>query len=198
MTFELPKLPYSYNALEPIMDALTVEIHYSKHHQAYVNNLNAALANHPELEFKSLQDLLLNINSLPSDIVAAVRNNGGGHYNHSLFWNMLTPNKTQPSKDLLNAINQSFSSLDNFKKEFTEAGKKHFGSGWVWLVKTQNGLKIATLPNQDAPLSLGTPLLGFDLWEHAYYLKYQNRRPDYLQNIWEIVNWDFVSKQFEL
>lgn len=194
MEFKLQPLPYAFDALQPIMDAQTVEIHYTKHHQAYVNNLNAALSKYPTIDY-DLQTLLLEINSLPQDIQAVVRNNGGGHFNHTHFWNVLSPNKGgQPKGKLLEKLTQQFGSLENFKKEFEDAGKKHFGSGWVWLIEDKNqNLKIMTLPNQDAPLQFGNPLLGIDLWEHAYYLKYQNRRPDYLSSIWEIINWDYVE-----
>jgi len=198
MKFELPKLAYNFDALEPIMDATTVEIHYTKHHQAYVNNLNAAIEKYDELQDISLEELLLNISDLPKDIQATVRNNGGGHYNHTQFWAMLTPNQNQePSGELLHAIEHYFGSVQAFQAAFEGAGLKHFGSGWVWLMKAPNGeLKIITLPNQDAPLSFGVPLLGIDLWEHAYYLKHQNKRADYLKNIWGIVNWRYVEALF--
>lgn len=200
MIYELPTLNYEYNALEPVMDAETLEIHYSKHHQAYVNNLNAALAKH-DIKQDNLVELLLNINDLPEDIQAAVRNNGGGHFNHSLFWNILTPEQDKQngiSPELESAIVKNFGSMDEFKAKFEDAGMKRFGSGWVWLVKTNSGdLKIVTLPNQDAPLAEGTPMLGVDLWEHSYYLKYQNKRAEYLKNIWSIVNWEQVSDYYQ-
>lgn len=194
MAFELPELNYNFNALEPVMDAKTVEIHYTKHHQAYVNNLNAALSKYPEINY-DLVTLLKNLNNLPADIQTAVRNNGGGHFNHTHFWNVLSPMVYQtPSGELLKHMELTFGSFENFKAQFEDAGKKHFGSGWVWLIRTHVGeLKIVTLPNQDAPVTFGTPLLGIDLWEHAYYLQYQNRRPDYLATIWTIINWSYVE-----
>lgn len=197
MNFELPKLPYSYSALEPTIDAQTMELHYSKHHQGYVNNLNAALQKHPDVQYTSLEELLKNWDKLPADIMQAVRNNGGGHYNHSLFWTVLAPNATQPQGKLLNAINQSFGDLQSFKTAFEDAGKKQFGSGWVWLVKAPDGtLKITSTPNQDIPFAMGKPIFCVDLWEHSYYLKYQNRRPDYLSAIWNVVNWQQIENLY--
>ena len=197
MNFELPKLPYSYSALEPTIDAQTMELHYSKHHQGYVNNLNAALQKHPDVQYTSLEELLKNWDKLPADIMQAVRNNGGGHYNHSLFWTVLAPNATQPQGKLLNAINQSFGDLQSFKTAFEDAGKKQFGSGWVWLVKAPDGtLKITSTPNQDIPFAMGKPIFCVDLWEHSYDLKYQNRRPDYLSAIWNVVNWQQIENLY--
>jgi len=197
MAFELPKLPYPYNALEPTIDAKTMEIHHTKHHQAYVTNLNNALAGTPE-EGKSLTDLMANISKLP----AAVRNNGGGHYNHSLFWEIMAPNAGgQPTAELGDAINQAFGSFDKFKDEFAKAGTTRFGSGWAWLIKHDGKLAITSTPNQDNPLmdtaeAKGYPLLGLDVWEHAYYLNYQNRRPDYISAWWNVVNWREVAERF--
>lgn len=198
MKFTLEKLPYSYDSLEPIMDAKTVEIHYSKHHNAYVNNLNTALEKYPEIE-ESLEDLLKNIKTLPQDIQSTVRNNGGGHYNHAHFWQLLSPNaKQMPEGKLKDKIDQTFGSVASFKEAFVNAGTKHFGSGWVWLVKdNQNQLTILSMPNQDAPVVYGKPLLGVDLWEHAYYLKHQNNRADYLNHLWQIIDWSYVEKLFE-
>lgn len=198
MKFELENLPYSFDALEPIMDAKTVEIHYTKHHNGYVNNLNAALEKHPEIEYSQLDKLLKNIESLPVDIQAAVKNNGGGHFNHSLFWKVLSPNKNQnPSGELKERLEESFGSVEDFKTQFVAAGTKHFGSGWVWLVMSDDkSLRILTMQNQDAPVAYGKPIFGIDLWEHAYYLKHQNKRVDYLNGIWEIVNWQYVEELF--
>lgn len=198
MAFELPKLGYDYAALEPHIDARTMEIHYTKHHQAYVNNLNTAIAG-TEWEQKSLEDIMANISKLS----AAVRNNGGGHYNHTLYWTVMGPNKGgSPKGDLAEAINQTFGSFDKFKEQFTQAGMTRFGSGWAWLVKAGNELKITSTPNQDNPLMdiaevKGLPLLGADVWEHAYYLKYQNRRNEYLAAFWNVVNWDEVERRFK-
>ena len=197
MAFELPKLGYDYAALEPHIDARTMEIHYTKHHQAYVNNLNTAVAG-TEWEQKSLEDIMANVSKLS----AAVRNNGGGHYNHTLYWTVMGPGKGGlPKGDLLEAINQSFGSFDKFKELFTQAGMTRFGSGWAWLVKGGNELKVTSTPNQDNPLMdiaevKGLPLLGADVWEHAYYLKYQNRRNEYLAAFWNVVNWDEVERRF--
>ncbi len=195
----LPLLPYSYNALEPYIDTRTMEIHHGKHHQAYVDKLNAALATHAELQEKSLEDLLKNLNDVPEDIRTAVRNNGGGHYNHSLFWKIMAP-KTEgkPSGNLAKAIDSKFSNFDKFKEEFTNAAATRFGSGWTWLIIDKKGdLVITSTANQDSPLSEGLkPILTLDVWEHAYYLNYQNRRPDYITAWWNIVNWPEVEKTF--
>jgi Fe-Mn family superoxide dismutase len=192
--FELPSLTYSYDALEPYIDKATMEIHHTKHHQAYVNNLNKAIEG-TELEGKSLEELFSMMSKLP----AAVRNNGGGHWNHDLFWKLMTPGGSkEPTGDLLNDISSTFGSFDEFKKKFTEAATGRFGSGWAWLVKSDNKLIITSTPNQDNPLMdladvKGNPILGLDVWEHAYYLKYQNRRPEYIENWWNVVNWDVVA-----
>ena len=193
MKYELPKLPYAYDALEPFIDAKTMEIHHSKHHQAYVNNLNAALEKHPELD-KSLETYLKDFNLLPEDIRGAVRNNGGGHFNHSFFWPLLKVNNgVGPKGDLLKALNDTFGSFDAFKEAFGNAAKTRFGSGWAWLIVTpQHELKVTSTPNQDTPLAEGLPILGLDVWEHAYYLNYQNRRPDYVSAFFNVVNWDVV------
>ena len=198
MAFELPKLPYAFNALEPNIDARTMEIHYGKHHQAYVNNLNNAIAG-TDAEKMSIEDICKHISKLP----VAVRNNGGGHFNHSLFWNILTPNApAAPSGALADAISTSFGSFDDFKTKFAAAASTRFGSGWAWLAKNDAGkLEVSSTPNQDNPLMdiaevKGTPLLGLDVWEHAYYLHYQNRRPDYITAFWNVVNWDDVAKRF--
>jgi superoxide dismutase, Fe-Mn family len=197
--FKLPDLPYSYNALEPFIDATTMEVHHSKHHQAYTNNLNDALAKHPELADKTIEELLANPTSLPEDIRTTVINNGGGFYNHILFWTYLTPEKTQPSEKIMAALNSVFGSFEAFKEDFTKAATTRFGSGWAWLVlDSTNTLKVYSTSNQDTPLALGDkPLLALDVWEHAYYLKYQNRRPEYIQNWWNVVNWDTVSAALE-
>lgn len=198
MKFELEKLPYSYDALEPVIDALTVEIHYSKHHNAYVTNLNAALEKYPDIDY-TLEELLKNIKTLPQDIQTAVRNNGGGHYNHTHYWNVLTPEKGQiPQGELLEAIEKKWGSFEEFKKAFVATGLKQFGSGWAWLIKQENGgLEILGMPNQDAPVLYGKPILGIDVWEHAYYLKHQNKRADYLNGIWEILNWRYVESLYK-
>ncbi|MFA9212658.1 MAG: superoxide dismutase [Candidatus Methylacidiphilales bacterium] len=197
--FALPPLGYSYDALEPFIDKQTMEIHYTKHHQAYVTKLNEAKAKIEKWNFKNLEDVLANINSIPKDLQAAVRNNAGGHYNHSLFWSLLKTN-TQPNEKTLKAINENFESLDNFKQQFTKAAMGTFGSGWAWLIKQDIKLKIITTPNQDNPLmkgivkDLGTPIIAIDLWEHAYYLKYQNKRADYVTAFWSVLNWDKVGE----
>lgn len=198
MTFELPELPYDYNALEPHIDAKTMEIHHSKHHQAYVTKLNEALAKYPELQEKSLHELLTSLDSLPEDIRTAVQNNGGGHLNHSMFWELLSAEETEPSAELLNAINAEFGSLDELKAQFTQAALTRFGSGWAWLsLDPSNKLVIHSTANQDNPIMQGfTPLFGLDVWEHAYYLNYQNRRPDYVDAFWNIINWTEVSANF--
>jgi Fe-Mn family superoxide dismutase len=200
MAIELPPLPYDYSALEPHIDTQTMQIHHDKHHAAYVNNLNNALANHPELNSQSAEDLIRDLNSVPEDIRTAVRNNGGGHVNHTMFWQIMGPNGGgEPTGALADAINDSFGSFDAFKDQFQKAGVGRFGSGWVWLVRGSDGkLQITSTANQDNPLSDGLyPILGNDVWEHAYYLKYQNRRPDYLAAWWNVVNWEEVSRRFE-
>lgn len=197
MAFELPKIDYAYDALEPNIDARTMEIHHTKHHQAYTTNLNNAIAG-SDLEGKSIEEILANI----SKVSAAVRNNGGGFYNHNLFWKIMGPNGGgKPSGDLADAISSTFGSFDSFKDEFSKAAATRFGSGWAWLVKTNEGLKVTSTPNQDNPLMdivdvKGTPILGIDVWEHAYYLNYQNRRPDYIAAFWNVINWDEVSNRF--
>ncbi|MGX5688905.1 superoxide dismutase [Arcticibacter tournemirensis] len=199
MAFELPALPYASDALEPHIDKATMEIHHGKHHQAYVDNLNKALAG-TDAESKSLEDILANISSFP----AAVRNNGGGHYNHSLFWTVLSPDGGgEPTGELAEAINEAFGSFEDFKKKFSEAGATRFGSGWAWLSVAADGkLQVSSTPNQDNPLMdiaevKGTPILGMDVWEHAYYLKYQNKRPDYIAAFWNVVNWSAVAERFK-
>jgi superoxide dismutase, Fe-Mn family len=196
MAHELPKLPYDSAALEPHIDAQTMQIHHGKHHQAYVTNLNAALEKAPELQSKSIEDLCRNINSVPEAIRTAVRNNGGGHWNHSMFWTWMAPNAGgAPTGKAADAINAAFSSFDNFKTEWAKAGAGRFGSGWVWLIADGGKVSIASTPNQDNPLMDGKKaVLGLDVWEHAYYLKYQNRRPDYITAWWNVVNWDAVNK----
>ena len=199
MAHTLPPLPYAANALEPHIDAQTMEIHHGKHHNAYVTNLNAALEKAPELADKSLDDLLRNLNSVPEAVRTAVRNNGGGHWNHSQFWKTMGPNGGGgPTGKLADAINAAFGDFEKFKEAFNAAGVGRFGSGWVWLVNEGGKLAITSTPNQDNPLMEGksAPLLGNDVWEHAYYLKYQNRRPDYLKAWWNTVNWDEVAKRF--
>jgi len=200
MKYTLPKLNYSYQALEPYIDELTMTIHHSKHHQAYVDNLNAALDKHPELYEKSLPDLLKNLDDLPSDIRVAVKNNGGGVYNHNFFWKILKNNPDgQPKGALLDAIVRDFGSFNAFKEAFALAAKSRFGSGWAWLiVNAQHKLEIVSTANQDAVFHLGTPILTLDVWEHAYYLRYQNRRPDYINAFFQIIDWDAVSDLFLL
>jgi Fe-Mn family superoxide dismutase len=200
MAIELPPLPYDYSALEPHIDTQTMQIHHDKHHAAYVNNLNTALAKHPELNSENAEDLIRDLNSVPEDIRTAVRNNGGGHVNHTMFWQIMGPNGGgEPTGALADAINDSFGSFEDFKTQFQTAGTGRFGSGWVWLVRGNDGkLQITSTANQDNPLSDGLyPILGNDVWEHAYYLKYQNRRPDYLAAWWNVVNWEEVSRRFE-
>ncbi|MFZ4797350.1 MAG: superoxide dismutase [Bacteroidia bacterium] len=197
--FALPPLGYNYDALEPFIDKQTMEIHYSKHHQAYVNKLNEAKAKITGWNYKTLNDVLVNINNIPKDLQAAVRNNAGGHYNHSLFWSLLKTN-TKPSENVLKAINENFESLDNFKQLFAKAAMGTFGSGWAWLIKQDGKLKIVATPNQDNPLmtgitkDLGTPIIALDVWEHAYYLKYQNKRADYVTAFWSVLNWEKVEE----
>lgn len=199
MVFELPKLPYAVDALEPYIDAQTMTIHHDKHHQAYVTNLNGALEKHPELADKSLEDLLMDLNAVPEDIRTVVRNHGGGTWNHSMFWEIMAPNAGgAPRAELAGAIDSAFGSFDAFKAEFEKAANGRFGSGWAWLVKKGSGLAIISTANQDNPLSDGTtPVLGIDVWEHAYYLKYQNRRAEYVTNWWNVVNWDAVAERYK-
>ncbi|MDI3328562.1 MAG: superoxide dismutase [Alicyclobacillaceae bacterium] len=199
MAHQLPPLPYAYNALEPYIDELTMQIHHDRHHATYVNNLNAALEGHPDLQAKSIEDLLRGIDSVPENIRTAVRNNGGGHANHTLFWEIMGPNAGgEPTGDLAAAINSTFGSFEAFKDQFTKAALGRFGSGWAWLVVKPGGkLEITSTANQDSPYMDGdTPILGLDVWEHAYYLKYQNKRPDYVAAWWNVVNWDAVAKKF--
>ena len=195
--FKLPPLPYAYDALEPYIDARTMEIHHDRHHAAYVANLNKAVADYPELHEKTVEDLLKDLNAVPEKIRTAVRNNGGGHYNHSLFWQMMKPGGGgEPTGELADAINAGFGNFGAFKEQFTKAAMTQFGSGWAWLVLDGGKLKIEDTSNQDSPLSQGKPvLLGLDVWEHAYYLKNQNRRADYVTAWWNVVNWDFVSER---
>jgi superoxide dismutase, Fe-Mn family len=196
--FELPALPYESSALEPHIDKETMEIHHGRHHKTYVDNLNAALEGQSEFENKGLDELLSNLDALPEGIRNAVRNNGGGHANHSLFWELLKPGgANEPSGELAEKINSKFGSLDAFKEEFANAGKTRFGSGWAWLVVNNGELEVTSTPNQDTPVMEGkTPILGLDVWEHAYYLKYQNKRPDYISAFWNVVNWDEVEKRY--
>jgi Fe-Mn family superoxide dismutase len=197
MAFSVPDLPYPYDALEPHIDEATMRVHHDKHHQAYVDKANAALEG-TEWADRDVEDVLRNLNALPGDKQAAVRNNAGGHYNHTLFWQMLSPDGGgAPSGELASAIDDKFGSLDSFKEEFKNAGIARFGSGWAWLVKDSSGLAVVSTPNQDSPISDGqTPLLGCDVWEHAYYLKYQNKRPEYIDAFWNVVNWDYVAERF--
>ena len=198
MPFTLPALPYAYDALEPHIDARTMEIHHTKHHQTYVNNLNAALEKAPQLEGKSLDDLMRGISSIPEAVRTAVRNNGGGHWNHSMFWELMGPQKGgEPKGRIGEAIKSSFGDVTKFKEQFTAAGTGRFGSGWAWLIDEGNGrLSITSTPNQDNPLMEGKKaIMGLDVWEHAYYLKYQNRRPDYIAAWWNVVNWEAVAKR---
>ena len=197
MAHALPPLPYAFDALEPHIDKQTMEIHHGKHHQAYVNNLNAALEKHPDLQSKSVEDLIRGINTVPDDIRTAVRNNGGGHANHTLFWQIMGPKAGgAPSGAIADALNSSFGSFDTFKEQFAKAGVGRFGSGWAWVIDQGGKLAIESTPNQDSPLMDGkTVVFGIDVWEHAYYLKYQNRRPDYIGAWWNVVNWDAVNKR---
>ncbi|MFQ3632420.1 superoxide dismutase [Roseiflexus sp.] len=199
MAFTLPPLPYDFAALEPHIDTMTMQIHHGKHHQAYVTNLNAALEGHPSLQNAAIEEILTNINDVPESIRQAVINNGGGHHNHTLFWNIMSPNGGgEPHGELAKAINDTFGGFAEFKAKIKDAGVKRFGSGWAWLVKDKDGkLHIYSTANQDSPLMQGhIPILGVDVWEHAYYLKYQNRRPDYIDAWWNTVNWDAVAERF--
>ena len=197
---ELPPLPYAYEALEPTIDTETMHLHHDKHHAAYVNNLNAAIEKHPELASKSAEDLIRNLNGVPEDVRATVRNNGGGHVNHTMFWQIMAPKAGgEPSGPLADEIRKTFGSFEEFKTKFNDAGVKQFGSGWAWLVRgNDNKLQIISTPNQDNPLMQGLwPIMGNDLWEHAYYLKYKNARPDYLKAWWAVANWKEIEKRYQ-
>jgi Fe-Mn family superoxide dismutase len=198
MAFEVPDLPYPYDALEPHIDEATMKLHHDKHHQAYVDKANAALSG-TEWEGKSVEEVLKNLDQLPDDKRNAVRNNAGGHANHSFFWEIMSPHGGgDPSGELASRIGETFGGLDQLKEQVNTAGVGQFGSGWTWLVHDGSGLAVTSTPNQDSPISAGqTPLIGIDVWEHAYYLKYQNKRPDYLQAWWNVINWDEVAKRFE-
>jgi Fe-Mn family superoxide dismutase len=198
--FELPELPYAYDALEPVIDARTMEIHHSKHHNGYVTNLNAALEKHPDLEVKCVADLLKDLDSVPEDIRTAVRNNGGGHFNHKIFWSVMAPaGSTELHGDLKEAIDRDLGSYDEFLTKLSDAAKTRFGSGWGWLVVNKEGkLEVVSTPNQDNPVSDGHfPVLGIDVWEHAYYLNYQNRRPDYVSEWFKVINWDEAERRYQ-
>jgi Fe-Mn family superoxide dismutase len=198
-SYNLPDLPYDHSALEPHIDARTMEIHHGKHHKTYVDKLNAAIEGHDELNMDSIDELMRNFNKVPADIQTPVRNNGGGHANHSLFWTVMSPDGGgKPSGDLAGAIDNAFGSFEDFQTKFSDAGVNRFGSGWAWLIVDGGKLDVISTPNQDSPLMDGkTPILGLDVWEHAYYLKYQNVRPDYIKAWWNVVNWDEVTKRFE-
>ncbi|MDR0138350.1 superoxide dismutase SodA [Metabacillus idriensis] len=199
MAYELPQLPYAYDALEPHIDKETMNIHHTKHHNTYITNVNAALEGHDDLLSKSVEELVSNLDAVPEAARTAVRNNGGGHANHSLFWTILSPNGGgAPSGELADKINSKFGSFETFKEEFAKAGATRFGSGWAWLVVNNGELEVTSTPNQDSPLMEGkTPILGLDVWEHAYYLNYQNRRPDYISSFWNVVNWEEVTRRYE-
>jgi Fe-Mn family superoxide dismutase len=199
MAYELPPLPYDYNALEPHISRETMELHHDKHHQAYVTNLNNAVKDNADLANKSAEDLVKNLNSVPENIRTAVRNNGGGHVNHTFFWEIMRPGGSkQPTGALAEAINQTFGGFDQFKQQFAAAAAGRFGSGWAWLTVNNGKLEISSTANQDSPLTEGkTPILGVDVWEHAYYVDYRNRRPDYLNAFWNVVNWDEVGKRYD-
>lgn len=201
MAFELSPLPYNYDALDPYIDAQTMQVHHDLHHQAYVNNLNAALEKYPELQSKSPEELIKDLSNLPQDITGAVRNNGGGHVNHTMFWQIMAPNAGgEPTGAIAQAISENFGDFESFKQKFNDAGTKQFGSGWVWLVRTTDGkIEITSSPNQDNPMSSGHfPIMGNDVWEHAYYLKYQNRRAEYLKQWWNVVKWDEVNNRLAM
>jgi superoxide dismutase, Fe-Mn family len=198
MAFELPSLPYAFDALEPYIDAQTMQIHHDLHHGAYVKNLNTALESHADLQNKSIEELIRDLNTLPEAVRTAVRNNGGGHLNHTIFWTLMAPNAGgEPTGAIAQAISETFGDFENFKTQFNDAGTKRFGSGFVWLVRSRDGkLEIVSTPNQDNPLTDGHfPIMGNDVWEHAYYLKYQNRRPEYLKQWWNTVNWNTVNER---
>lgn len=199
MTYTLPDLPYAYDALEPTIDEETMHLHHDKHHAGYVTKTNKALENHPELAELSIEDLMKKLDSVPEDIKTAVRNNGGGHANHSLFWEILSQNGGgEPTGELADAIKETFGDFESFKEKFAAAATGRFGSGWAWLVVTDGKLEVMNTLNQDSPYSEGkTPILGLDVWEHAYYLNYQNKRPDYVKAFWNVVNWEEVSKRYK-
>jgi Fe-Mn family superoxide dismutase len=198
VAIEVPALPYAYEALEPYIDAQTMHLHHDKHHQAYVDNFNAALEKAPELKSKSPEDILRDLANVPEGVRTAVRNNGGGHVNHSMFWAIMAPNAGgPPTGAMADAIKSTFGDFAQFQEKFNDAGVKQFGSGWAWLVSGNDGLKIISTPNQDSPLSQGLfPIMGNDVWEHAYYLKYQNRRAEYLKAWWNVVNWNEINKRY--
>ncbi|EIY5794047.1 TPA: superoxide dismutase [Enterococcus faecium] len=199
MTYTLPDLPYAYDALEPYIDEETMHLHHDKHHNTYVTNLNSAIEKYPELGEKTIEELLSDMDAIPTDIKTAVRNNGGGHANHSFFWEIMAPNAGgEPTGEIKEAINEAFGGFSSFKEEFKKAAAGRFGSGWAWLVMENGKLAITSTANQDSPLMEGkTPILGLDVWEHAYYLKYKNVRPDYIAAFWNVINWDEVNKRFE-
>lgn len=198
MTFELPDLPYSHNSLSPHIDEQTMKIHHGKHHQGYINKLNDALSEYSELQDKFIEELLTSIETVPETIRTAVRNNGGGHANHSLFWKIMTPDYKDPSEEFHKVLKQSYGSLDNLKEEFNTAAMSRFGSGWAWLVINKNNLEIYSTANQDSPLMKGHfPILGIDVWEHAYYLNYQNKRAEYIESWWNVVNWKQVEENYK-
>ncbi len=199
MNFDLPKLNYNYDALEPHIDARTMEIHHTKHHQAYINKLKAAVESYEDIANQSLEAVLRDLDNVPKTIRTAVRNNGGGHFNHTLFWSVMGPNKGgNPKGELAEKIDATFGSFDAFKEKFETAAKTRFGSGWAWLVVNEAGeLVVTSTPNQDVPFDEGTPILGLDVWEHAYYLNYQNRRPDYVSAFWNVVDWDQVLNNYK-
>jgi Fe-Mn family superoxide dismutase len=201
MAIELPPLPYNYDALEPYIDAQTMQLHHDMHHQTYVNNVNAAVEKYSELQSKSPEELIRELNSIPEDIRTAVRNNGGGHVNHTMFWQIMAPNAGgEPTGAIGDAIRENFGDFESFKQRFNDAGAKQFGSGWVWLVRTSEGkIEVTSTPNQDSPITQGNfPIMGNDVWEHAYYLKYQNKRAEYLKQWWNVINWDEINKRFEM
>ncbi|AVL44139.1 TPA: superoxide dismutase [Enterococcus faecium] len=199
MTYTLPDLPYAYDALEPYIDEETMHLHHDKHHNTYVTNLNSSIEKYPELGEKTIEELLSDMDAIPTDIKTAVRNNGGGHANHSFFWEIMAPNAGgEPTGEIKEAINEAFGDFSSFKEEFKKAAAGRFGSGWAWLVMENGKLAITSTANQDSPLMEGkTPILGLDVWEHAYYLKYKNVRPDYIAAFWNVINWDEVNKRFE-
>lgn len=200
MPFSLPSLPYEYSALEPHIDEATMKLHHDKHHQTYVDKLNAALATHSELSFESVEEMLKNIINMPDDIKTAVKNHGGGHSNHSIFWTILSPQKQEPSATLKGEIEKAFGTWDAFVEKFNLAATNQFGSGWAWLIRNKDGmLEVKSYSNQDSPyMEWSTPLLGIDVWEHAYYLKYQNRRPEYISAFWNLINWAEVEKRWNM